>query len=223
MTFEPEIVEGDELHELIVTLVNAHRPKTILEIGSANGMGSTQAFINGILAAGIDEECKLFCMEAHPERFAELVENTKAHKFVFPIHACSVSLGEYMNEAAVRFFMREHGYRFNIKRHSVDRVLSWLKDELRMIEENHVSQRGIERVKRIHKLRTFDMVLIDGSAFTGWFDFYHTLGSKVFILDDTLDIKCHAVVKAFLADPGHKMTHENKEYRNGYAVFERED
>ena len=76
MSFEPEIV-GDEFYDKIVEHVVRIKPYIIVEIGSANGLGSTQAFIEGIRKAGIENSCELLCVELLKDRFDELVENTK--------------------------------------------------------------------------------------------------------------------------------------------------
>ena len=53
---KPEIY-NDELFYKILELVQKYKPKTILEIGSAEGTGSTQALIKGI-----NHTCILFCV-----------------------------------------------------------------------------------------------------------------------------------------------------------------
>ena len=80
MSFTPEIVKGDPLYDLIVRLVKKHLPEKIIEIGSADGRGSTQAFIEG-LGESV-ENVEMICIEAHPGRYKELCENVKDYSFI---------------------------------------------------------------------------------------------------------------------------------------------
>ena len=87
MSFQPEITKGDPLYELIVQLVVEYKPKSILEIGSGNGLGSTQAFIEGVEVSKTTDTCKIFCIEAHPERFIELKKNTNSFDIINCIYS----------------------------------------------------------------------------------------------------------------------------------------
>ena len=225
MSFTPEIINGDPLYQLIVDLVEKHRPKTILEIGSANGMGSTQAFIEGIAKAQISDDCKMVCLEANKDRFSELLENTKNYPFIECINASSVPVGDYLTEEDIDEFMGGHGYEFNIKRYSSETVKGWRRDEICSIVENNVSQSGlIVASLKLGDSRTgWDMVLIDGSAFTGDAEYDIVHGSGVIIMDDVMDIKCWKPTCKTMADSTYRQIILNKEYRNGYAAFRRYD
>lgn len=239
MSFNPEIVKGDSLYNLIVKLVIEKKPTTILEIGSANGLGSTQAFIEGVKSSG--HECKMVCMEANIDRWRELAINCRFHNFISCIHGCSSSASSYMSEHDIEKFMKEHGYRFNIKRHSVDTVKKWRSDEIDMIEKldldsDHpltnqgaycdavlvaIGKSDITKNYEEYSNFVFDMVLIDGSAFTGDNDLDLCYGAKTIIMDDTMDIKCYHPMQRLLADDKYKLISSEPNYRNGYAAFEK--
>lgn len=219
MNFQPEIVSGDPLFTLIARLVVEYKPKSILEIGSANGLGSTQAFIAGIMTAGIDKKCKLYCLEANPERYAALVKNVEGLKFTKTINACSVPLDRMMTEEDIEAFMTR-GYRYNINRfYNIETVKGWRANEIAMIESAGIPQNGIEMARTRNK-GPFDMVLIDGSAFTGDADTEMVIDSKIVIMDDTMDIKCNQAAAA-LVNVGFDMIAEDVEHRNGFAAFKR--
>jgi predicted O-methyltransferase YrrM len=220
MSFQSEIVSGDPLFTLIAKLVVEHKPKSILEIGSATGLGSTQAFIAGIMSAGIDKKCKLYCLEANPERYAELVKNTAGLKFVKPINACSVPVDQMMSDEDIDAFMTK-GYAHNITRfYSRETVKGWRADEIAMITSSGIQQNGIELARAKNK-GSFDMVLIDGSAFTGAADFAGVSDSRAIIMDDTMDIKCHGVVTDILYGGEFELIAEDREQRNGFEAFKR--
>ena len=220
MTFQPEIVSGDPLFELIKRLVVEFKPKSILEIGSANGLGSTQAFITGITEAKIGKKCKLFCIEPNPERFADLEENVAGLKFVNCINAFSVPVGKAMTDEDIDDFMAiNRGY--NVHRlYSAETVKDWLHAELDMVERGPISQDGISQAMSKNK-GAFDMVLIDGSAFTATAELIELHGSPIVIMDDTLDIKCHEAMTLLSGDDAYCLIEEGREYRNGYAAFKR--
>ena len=46
-------------------------------------------------------------------------------------------------------------------------VLGWLRDDLRTVAENGLSRDGIRLIKEQAGVDVFDLVLIDGSEFTG--------------------------------------------------------
>jgi predicted O-methyltransferase YrrM len=220
MSFQPEIVSGDPLFTLIAKLVVEYKPKSILEIGSATGLGSTQAFIAGIMSAGIDKKCKLYCLEANPERYAELVKNTAGLKFVKPINACSVPVDQMMSDEDIDVF-RGRGYHYNINRfYSVETVKGWRANEIAMITSSGIAQNGIELARAKNK-GPFDMVLIDGSAFTGVPDTLAVKDAGVIIMDDTMDIKCHGGMTDILAGGRFELIAEDREQRNGFAAFKR--
>jgi len=67
----------------------------------------------------------------------------------------------------------------------------------------------------------FDMVLIDGSEFTGEAELYHCLGARVIALDDVNSHKCFNAYRILANHVSYALTHQNMGLRNGFAVFER--
>lgn len=224
MEFQPEIIKGDPLFELIVRLVVEYKPSTILEIGSANGQGSTQAFIKGIEKAGIGNTCKMICLEMHPDRFKELVSATREYPFIECINASSIPVDQYMRKEQVEDFMETHGYGFNIVKHyNIITVKKWREDEIYFIMKAEINQNGIDRAIECSGVNSFDMVLIDGSAFTAKKECEKIMGAKIIILDDTKDIK-NWNTRIMLAMTGiYSLIEENSNYRNGYSAFINKD
>jgi len=71
-----------------------------------------------------------------------------------------------------------------------------------------------------NQINVFDMVLIDGSEFTGEVELNFVLGSKVIALDDINTFKCYNAFKKLSADSNYVLKHSNSKLRNGYAIFE---
>jgi hypothetical protein len=218
----PEIVAADPLWNTICALVKKNRPKTILEIGSANGKGSTQAFITGIDQAKLRDECRMFCVEANPDHFVQLTETVSQLPFVECINASSIPIGQYMSELQIEEFMgdHQHGYAFNIIRyHNIDTVKKWRNDEIEMILAYAIEQNGIATALEQTGGKGFDMVLIDGSAFTADVEFEMVCGANVIVMDDTHDIKCfNAMTKAFRTGK-YTLLGGDSLWRNGFAAL----
>jgi len=97
--------------------------------------------------------------------------------------------------------------------YSKDLILSWLEDNLRSVEWDRST------LDIILKKNTIDLVLIDGSAFTGYAEFKKVDGAKVIVLDDTQDVKCWEAYQELLKRDDYELYKENKELRNGFAIF----
>jgi hypothetical protein len=209
----PEIV-NDELSDLITALIVGHKPLVSVEIGSGGGMGSTQAFLKGL--AG--QTGRLFCIEARRERFESLSAVVAKHPGVTPIHGSSVRVADYMSVEEVTDFYRGEGIA-NLTRYPLELVLSWREQEISYTVENAIRQNVLRELRDREGVP--DLVLVDGSPFTGEAELELIYGAKVIILDDTIDIKNWTGHQALLRDKGYRLIQENKHLRNGYAAFER--
>jgi hypothetical protein len=210
----PEIY-NDELFYNIIDLVRKHKPKSVLEIGSSTGLGSTQAFIRAISTDNL--ETKVCCIESMRERYAQLVRNTSEYKFIKCILASSVSSNEFLSKEEVTKFLKEHR-NLKVSQYRIDRVLRWLSEDLEVIQ--NIPQDGITQA-----IRYFghpEMVLIDGSTFSGYAEYKKIISSKIIILDDIMGIKNWHSYHNLLRRSEYSIIAENKQLRNGYAIFIRE-
>ena len=212
---KPEIY-NDELFYKILEFVQKYKPKTILEIGSAEGTGSTQALIKGI-----NHTCILFCVEVSPERFKQLYTSLLQYSFIRCINGSSVGLKGIMSESDIESFYNKHP-EFNIRQYPLKTVKKWRLEDISIISKS-LQQNVIDNIKKDYQIKNFNMVLIDGSAFTASVELYKVYGSKVIILDDTIDIKNYDNYNRLLKDKKYKLIKENKKLRNGYAIFKKYD
>lgn len=226
MGFQPEIVKGDELYHDIYFTIRKNRPKTILEIGSANGKGSTQAIIEALNDGGLLNKTKVYCIESSPERYQELLGATRNYPLFNAINASSVPVNKYMKECDVKLFMDQKRFKFNIHdNYSLETVLTWRKDEIDSILTWGIPQNGIAQAINLNNSQFFSMVIIDGSAFTANEEIRYLLGAGTIIMDDVLDIK--SITSFFEINIIYSFTYhvviKNHNYRNGYAIFEMKD
>lgn len=211
MKRKPDITRDDELGSLIGQLVSRYKPRTILEIGSSDGMGSTQVFLRRK-----DIDCKLFCIELLEDRFNDLVVNVRDYSNVYCYRLPSVS--KMMSRKHYKQFRKDHPDYTGFRVLPESEWDKWYDNTKAEIELSEIKD-GIEHIKSVHRLSVFDMVLIDGGAFTGLAELEAVYGSKIIILDDTVDIKCFDAKKKLIRDDKYALVHNSDTYRNGYSVF----
>ena len=83
----PEIL-NDSFSKKLRCLASRSDVFTILEIGAGSGNGSTMALSAGVRSGRTDQT--LWCLEANPERFAELQTNVRGLPGVRPLWGSSV-------------------------------------------------------------------------------------------------------------------------------------
>jgi ADP-heptose:LPS heptosyltransferase/glycosyltransferase involved in cell wall biosynthesis/tRNA G46 methylase TrmB len=213
-TIPPEI-KNDEFYFLIQKLAQQESVKTILEIGSSSGTGSTEAFVKGLHQN--PNKPTLFCMEISKPRFAELQNRYAAESNVKCYNISSVSLDKFPSEQEVSSFY------FNIKttlnNYPIERVLGWLRQDIEYMKSSGHCENGIQIIKEENNIKNFDMVLIDGSAFTGTAEFNEIYGTGLILLDDINSFKNYDNYKRLMKDPDYALVEENWRLRNGYAAF----
>jgi len=84
-------------------------------------------------------------------------------------------------------------------------------------------QNGIQTIKEQYEINTFDLVLIDGSEFTGEAELNEVYGSKVIILDDANSYKNYTAHHRLINDENYELIRKNFSLRNGYSIFKRKD
>lgn len=212
----PEII-NDEFHALISGLARTVPAQHVLEIGSSAGAGSTSAFVAGIRAN--PARPRLHCMEVSKARFEVLARTYAAESFVQCHNVSSVAIDEFPSEADVAKFY--HTKQTALNQFELPRVLGWLRQDIEYIRHAGVPQDGIERIKREWNIETFDLVLIDGSEFTGAAELEHVYGAQYILMDDVNTFKCHDARARLMTDPRYECIADNLALRNGYSAFRR--
>lgn len=212
----PEI-KNDIFYQKIYDLAKNEHLKTILEIGSSSGDGSTEAFVLGILQNPYKPT--LYCMEISKPRFAALHQRYNLVPCVKCYNVSSVPVSSFPSEQEILHFLITTPT--NLSSHGPNTVLRWLRQDIQYVQESRVPQNGIEIIKRENCIEYFDMVLIDGSEFTGIAEFKLIYGAKFILLDDISGFKNYSNYVNLLKDPHYELIEENKTLRNGYAIFKR--
>jgi hypothetical protein len=213
----PGEIRDDELYAVIHHLARTLPLRHILEIGSSSGRGSTEAFVRGLRENG--SPATLHCMEVSRERCAALAEHYASDPFVRAHNVSSVPVESFPSEDDVAAFYCLVPSPLN--RYPLSQILGWLRQDIAYVRDSGVPTDGIERVRRENRIGRFDLVLIDGSEFTGSAELDLVRGASWIVLDDVRTYKCHHAYRRLRADPAYRLVHENLELRHGYAVFGR--
>jgi len=212
-------VKNDAFYQAIYRLARTEQVATILEIGSSSGEGSTEALVLGMRKNPCHPQ--LFCMEVSKPRFKKLREHYGDEPSVHCYNASSIPVKKFATEREVTQFYQTVPSKLND--HPLATVLRWLKQDIDYLRREGASQNGIARIRRENGIKSFDMVLIDGSEFTAKAELDQVYGARLILLDDTCTFKNHANRERLLNDPDYALIEENPYVRNGYAIFKRKE
>lgn len=212
----PPEIKNDEFYVAIAKIAREGEIKTVLEIGSSSGEGSTEALVKGLL--NNPNQPQLFCLEISKTRFEALQKRYESYNFVHCYNLSSVSLEEYPNEQEIINFYQQTPT--NLNYYELERILGWLRQGIEYIQHNNIQGQGIQKIKQKHNIDYFDLVLIDGSQFTGKIELNEVYGAKYICLDDTNTFKNYHNLKRLVDDSSYKSIADNLKLRNGYAIFQ---
>ncbi|MGD1912676.1 MAG: FkbM family methyltransferase [Rivularia sp. (in: cyanobacteria)] len=213
----PPEIKNDEFYAAIQKICREEDIKTVLEIGSSSGGGSTEAFVTGLRKN--PHNPKLFCMEVSKTRFAELRKRYENDEFVNCYNVSSISLEKFPKEEEVIDFYNKT--QNNLKLYPLLQVLGWLQQDIEYVRSSGVAGDGIQKIKQENHIDCFDLVLIDGSEFTGNAELDEVYGAKYILLDDIETFKNYHSHYKLLSDNNYILIAENRNIRNGYSIFKK--
>ncbi len=213
----PPEIKNDEFYAIIQKIAREENIQTVLEIGSSSGEGSTEAFVTGL--RDNPNHPFLYCIEVSQSRFTELNLRYQNDDFVKCYNVSSVSVDKFPDQQQIINFYQNTLN--NLKSYPVEQVLDWLKQDIDYVNNSGLSDNGIARIKQENRIGYFDVVLIDGSEFTGSAELAEVYGAKYIFLDDITTYKNYASHRQLLADSNYTLLTENASLRNGYSVFKK--
>ena len=215
----PAEIKNDSFYHLLNSVAKLPEVKNILEIGSSSGNGSTEAFVSAIRNRSDSAEVCLFCMEISKPRYLKLKDTYKSDIFVKCYNLSSIASDEFPLEGEIINFY--HCVQTTLNKYPLQTILSWYRQDLDYINQNGIAINGIKFIKQESKLNNFDLVLIDGSEFTGERDLWSVMGSKFIALDDVFAFKCWNAYQTLLHHSSYNLVCCDFKIRNGYAFFKR--
>ena len=207
-----EINTYDEFGETIIDIVRKNNLQTILEIGSWDGTGSTQCFIEALKTA---KSPRLVCIELRKERFEDLKNNTKQYPWVECVNISTISKHTFIHSNFDEIWNSSYN---KIENKDKRVVHSWYEDDM-----NEVFK--FETGFLDNDTSFYDGVLIDGGEFFGYSEYKLVKDrTNVLFLDDYYNaFKTNQVARELLEDSDWEVIAGNKHWRNGYAVFRRKN
>lgn len=181
----------------IFQLAKSPEVKSIVEVGTWWGMGSTYCIKQGLLKREnpIREGYSIECMR---ERYDEACKNLEPLPTNFFLLYGSVISTDEMRELMTHIKEGEHQ--------------EWAKQDYVAIKKAPHIGNPMEGLK-------IDLCVLDGGAFSGMLDFYKIgIYSKYLVLDDTMDTK-HRMTRSYIIE--HKdwdVLEDETQERNGYLV-----
>ena len=205
-----EITADDTFGRAIAGTIRTLAIETVLEVGSFDGLGSTQVLIAALRHAAAP---RLTCLEADPMRYRELVLNTIRHPWVECVCQSSISMDSL---TPLNFDRDVWDSPFNLLRYPREVVRGWWDETLRHllgVESGYLETHHAE----------YDAALIDGNEFTGYDD-YRLVKDRVrcLMLDDVFHAYKGARAHRELSDdPAWRLVWCDSGVRNGAAIWMR--
>ena len=205
-----EVTRQDSFGRAIFRTIRDYGFRSVLELGSFDGDGSTQVLIKALATAS---DPRLVCLEAAPERFKNLESNTRAYPWVKNVCASTISPSSFtLADFDVDVWNSPH----NHLEFPYEQVKGWWEEGLQYLAT--IDNGYLDTVDE-----NFDAVLIDAGEFCGYDEFRLVKDrTKCLMLDDVFkaykNSRVHAVL---LADPGWKLVWEDRMIRHGASIFVR--
>ncbi len=200
----PEIQVNEPFGAALAEICQDPSLQVVVEIGASSGEGST-----AVLRRALPNSARIYSIEAHPERYRELAKRVSEDPRCIPIHAAAqprIATLEEVEEwlkSCSRFYAPYH----------LEQVLQWHQQDEDLLKS--VPTDGASQVPDP------DLLLIDGSEFTGWYDLQAFLERgarpKYIALDDIFSFKNSRCLME-LPSYGYRLIRWGN-VRNGFAIF----
>jgi hypothetical protein len=202
-------------HEIYQTVIK-YNLKNNLEIGSWDGEGSTECFVEAM--KNLTGDKFLGCVEIDKDKILKLDQKYKNINFVNPIYASSISYKELLYKDFEDVWNSPYN-KIRKDIYSKELVKNWFDKDINILKNVKKSV-----LSDLFTKKKWDSVLIDGGEFTGYSE-YQLLKekTKIFFLDDVHHaFKCYQIYEELKTDfENWELLKENENIRNGYAIFKR--
>lgn len=181
----------------IKKIITEEKPKTILEIGTWKGLGSTKVIIDSIIST--DSEIKFISLESNKKFFDIAKTNLK-------------SFLDYVDLIYGRVVEKNDVERFVSDNVLTEEMKVWLKNDL---NDYSLSENVLNRIPD-----NIDFLLLDGGEFSTYIEWNILKNrSKIVLLDDTLVLKCKKIREELLNDDNYELIVDCLTDRHGFSIF----
>lgn len=213
----PPEISNDSFYRAVTRVAASPVVRTILEIGSSSGAGSTEALVKGALEQA--EPPEIHCIEISRTRFAALNSRWAGVPFVHCHRTSSVTIEQLPTASQIESFYRST--RSRLRQWPLETVLDWLEQDIEYLRVHDLSRPGIKNIRDRFEIACFDAVLIDGSEFAGGAEMAEVYGARFLMLDDIRTFKNWENYRALRDDKDYRRVVASRFTRNGFAIFER--
>ena len=219
--------ETGEMYETLVRLASRPEVRTVIEIGSTDGLGSTQALREGLERNPNYPRVRLCCIEPVAAMFERLRLGAAPYMRCYRVSSVPPEL-HYTDDEIRQFFAEDYPRQPYVTPEQKQDPAWHIRERDRYIEyflRYRLPLDGIELIKREERIQTFDLALVDGSTYTGRADMRAVYGARYLVLDDVHTLKCCWAFRDLERDPAYRriMYHPCTSGHFGYAAFERID
>ena len=192
-----QILEGSERARLIKEVILNYEFKTIVEIGTWRGLGSTLCILNSI-----KENTKFISLESSIDFYRIAKEN-----LINYLDKVSLINGTVVTSEEVKEYSK------NLNLDSIK--LGWLSEDLKNIDScPNVLQDIPDKI---------DFLLLDGGEFSTYLEWLKLKDrSDVIALDDTKELKTNKIYNELLLDNNYTLINTTDE-GNGFSIFRKKN
>ena len=202
LEFTGQITIDQSLGKDIYELTKLKEVKTIVDVGTFNGLGSTLCII-----VGMNENQKLWSIELYPNMYQLALENLS--KVLKP--NIKILNGRIIEYDEVFWF--DHS---TIDLMGDKHAKLWYHKDLEHLKN---SKNVIDELPNI-----IDLLILDGGEYTTYPEYLKLKDrSNIIVLDDVNILKCKQIRNELLNNSDFTLTHDNAKQRNGYSIFKRKE
>jgi hypothetical protein len=186
---------GKKLHDLAKDTLN----KTFVEIGTWNGLGSTMCIYSGLKLR--TDDWLFYSFETNTDKLTFAKNYYKNTKIIFSNDTILQKIPEIKD---------------------IENILNITiqDDQLKWLYTDNENMKKSKYFFSSNNLDNIDVLLLDGSEFYTYFEYLELRNkTNILCLDDINSIKCNRIYNELLLDNNWKLLEEDKNDRNGYAIF----
>jgi hypothetical protein len=210
-----QVTPDTPMGQAIAQYVRDFRPKVILDVGAAAGLGTTTTFSKALTAAGITD-CTILAVESEHATFDLLSRHAAAIPFAKPIHSALITDHDCPAWQPVRDAIAASSTLFS--QFPEDEIHGWYTHGVDLLR----SLRLAGKAPLAPLPDQIDIAMIDADLFFAAEELAAVVDRcRVILLDDVHAFKNTANHETLSADPRFELLAHNPTDRHGWSAFRR--
>ncbi len=214
----PQVISESELGKHLSELVDSYKPKVVLDIGAATGLGSTKLLAESVLK--LNSDSKIYAVEAQKDTFNILKNSISKYSFVEPVWGTFINKRTVPNWEIVSSDIKTYGLLL-LESYSENEIKNWYENSVSII--NGLSQNQ-KAAKEIINEEIFDLVFFDSGEFFAKEEMKEFVNkSNIIVLDDINTYKNSFNHQYLSNNPEWVLIKCDTNERNGWSAFKRKE